>query len=156
MSVTVFHTDDECEDPRCPQHGKQEWVPKAPNGVGKQPCPGCGYRPLELVDGICCERCYQKTVLLPLANERNELLKKLSLIDQKLAEGVAKVTHTEALNINVTHTCECGKQYKSALELINHIPDCPGAVAKPVVKHQTSSGVRVSNHFNPRSFKIGA
>jgi len=67
MNNGKYHTEDECEDARCPVHSKRGWTPKQPEVI-TQKCTDC---PDKLRIYGYCERHFRIAVIEKAERERN-------------------------------------------------------------------------------------
>ena len=152
MSQLVGHTDDECDDARCPLHMKREFVPITNgNGLGAKECRVCGFKPLHIV-GDMCEPCFRKEELDPIVGEWHGLIAKMDECHGRMAESLAKITRSSlSQNFNLHIECQCGVVFNHPMALHKHFPDCPGPKPKAERKKNAARAPKI----DVKTFTIG-
>ncbi len=88
-------------------------------------CITCGSQSIERFEEQC-EACFTKLRIAPLVALRELTFKELARIDGLLTAKLEKLARSSRHNLNLSFTCTCGRRYNTGLDLIAHLPECPG------------------------------
>ncbi len=88
-------------------------------------CITCGSQSIERFEEQC-EACFTKLKIEPLMALRELTLKEVARIDGLLTAKLEKLARSSRHNLNLSFTCTCGQRHNTGLDLIAHLPECPG------------------------------